>query len=102
MCKRGDELMRRWLLAAIVAGLAGLTSLTLAATDYPNQAMQIVVPFTPGGNTDLIARILAERLQVSFKQTVTVLNRAGGGTNIGAATVANSQPDGYTMLLSAP
>jgi tripartite-type tricarboxylate transporter receptor subunit TctC len=64
--------------------------------------MQIIVPFTPGGNTDLLARIVAERLQASLKQTVTVLNRPGGGTNIGAAMVANSPPDGYTMLLGPP
>ncbi len=79
-----------------------LTSPSRATTDYPKQAIQIVVPFTPGGNTDLIARILAERLQASFKQPVTVINRPGAGTNIGAATVASSPPDGYTMLLSAP
>jgi tripartite-type tricarboxylate transporter receptor subunit TctC len=94
--------MRRVLTAAIVAALAGLASPSFASTDYPKQTMQFVVPFTPGGNTDLIARILAERLQVSLKQTVTVLNRPGGGTNIGAAMVASSPPDGYTMLLGAP
>jgi tripartite-type tricarboxylate transporter receptor subunit TctC len=92
--------MRRWLAAAILAGLAGAPS--WAATDYPRQTIQIVVPFTPGGNTDLIARILAERLQASLKQTVTVLNRPGGGTNIGAAMVASSRPDGHTMLLAPP
>ena len=64
--------------------------------------MQIVVPFTAGGNTDTIARLLAEHMQDSLKQPVTVINRPGAGTNIGAAFVANSDPDGYTMLLNAP
>lgn len=92
--------MRTLLLAGLAA--ACLASPALGATDYPRQAMQIVVPFTPGGNTDLIARILAERMQASFKQPVTVINRPGGGTNIGAAMVASSRPDGYTMLLGPP
>jgi tripartite-type tricarboxylate transporter receptor subunit TctC len=75
---------------------------SFAASEYPKQPMQIVVPFTAGGNTDTIARILADRMQTSLKQPVTVLNRPGGGTNIGSAFVANSDPDGYTMLLGPP
>jgi tripartite-type tricarboxylate transporter receptor subunit TctC len=94
--------MRAFLLVAVVGVLAGSAAPAPAATDYPKQAMQIVVPFTPGGNTDLIARILAEKLQAAFKQPVTVLNRPGGGTNIGSAMVASSRPDGYTMLLGPP
>lgn len=94
--------MRRLSIAAIAAGLAVSASVALAATDYPKQMIQIVVPFTAGGNTDAIARLLAERMQVSLKQPVTVVSRPGAGTNIGAAFVANSEPDGYTMLLNAP
>ena len=85
-----------------LAGVVALGTPALAATDYPKKAIQIVVPFTPGGNTDLIARLIAERLQASFKQPVTVVNRPGGGMNIGSAYVAGSAPDGYTMLLGAP
>ena len=70
--------------------------------DFPKQPIQIVVPFPPGGNTDLIARILAERLQAAFNSPVIVTARPGAGTNIGATFVANSKPDGYTMLISAP
>jgi tripartite-type tricarboxylate transporter receptor subunit TctC len=94
--------MRSFISAAMLAALCGIATPVLAATDYPNQAIEIVVPFTPGGNTDLIARLIAERLQDSFKQPVTVINRPGGGMNIGSASVANSRPDGYTMLLGAP
>jgi len=94
--------MRISSLAAIVAGLAVSVSASFAASDYPKQTIQIVVPFTAGGNTDSIARLLAERMQTSLKQPVTVVSRPGAGTNIGAAFVANSEPDGYTLLLNAP
>ncbi len=94
--------MRRFISLAIVAGLCGIAAPALAATDYPKQTIEIVVPFTPGGNTDIIARLIAERMQDSFKVPVTVINRPGGGMNIGSAFVANSKPDGYTMLLGAP
>src|SRR5919112_69215 len=88
--------------AAIAAGLALATSIASASTDYPKKPIQIVVPFTAGGNTDTIARLLAERMQSTFKQPVTVINRPGAGTNIGAASVAQAEPDGHTMLLNAP
>ncbi len=87
-------------LLCLVASAQAADSST--AADYPRQTIQIVVPFPPGGNTDLIARILAERLQMAFKSPVVVINRPGAGTNIGAAFVAASSPDGYTMLLGAP
>jgi tripartite-type tricarboxylate transporter receptor subunit TctC len=97
----------RLLVGGLGAALLGLSSYAQAhdpsaAADYPRQTIQIVVPFPPGGNTDLIARILAERLQTAFDSPVVVTNRPGAGTNIGAAFVAASNPDGYTMLLGAP
>lgn len=94
--------MRSSIFAAIIAIQCAIAAPAPAATEYPKQAIEIVVPFTPGGNTDLIARLIAERLQDSFKQPVTVINRPGGGMNIGSALVANSRPDGYTMLIGAP
>jgi tripartite-type tricarboxylate transporter receptor subunit TctC len=94
--------MRSFISGAIVAALCGIAAPAFAATDYPKQTIEIIVPFTAGGNTDLIARLIAERMQASFKEPVTVLNRPGGGMNIGSASVANSKPDGYTMLLAAP
>lgn len=94
--------MRMRLLIGAIAAVLICGAPTLAATDYPKEPIQIVVPFPPGGNTDLIARILADRLQSAFHSTVLVLNRPGAGTNIGATFVANAKPDGYTMLLSAP
>ena len=95
------------LIGGLCAALLGMSAYaqaaaSSAAADYPKQPIQIVVPFPPGGNTDLIARILADRLQAAFKSPVVVVSRPGAGTNIGAAFVANSKPDGYTMLISAP
>jgi tripartite-type tricarboxylate transporter receptor subunit TctC len=94
--------MRKPVAGMVIAGLLALTGPAHAQTDYPSRAIQIVVPFTAGGNTDLIARLIADKLQTSFKQPVTVINRPGGGMNIGSAMVAHSPPDGYTMLLAAP
>jgi tripartite-type tricarboxylate transporter receptor subunit TctC len=86
----------------MAASFLSMASPSIAATDYPKRPIEIVVPFPPGGNTDLLARILADRLRAAFKETVTILNRPGAGTNIGAAYVARSKPDGYTALISAP
>lgn len=98
--------MLRLLAMAIGCLCAGLSvSAALAQTsaaEFPKQTIQIVVPFPPGGNTDLIARILAEGLQTAFKSPVVVVSKPGAGTNIGASFVANSEPDGYTLLISAP
>jgi tripartite-type tricarboxylate transporter receptor subunit TctC len=94
--------MRIVKLLTVAAGCLVAVPASFAITDYPKERIEIVVPFTAGGITDTIARLIAERMQVSLKQPVTVVNRPGGGTNIGAASVANSQPNGYTMLLNAP
>jgi len=68
---------------------------------YPDKAVRIVVPFAPGGSTDVVARILAEKLQEKFKQPFVVDNRAGASGNIGAELVAKSPADGYTLLMGA-
>lgn len=71
------------------------------AQDYPSRTVEMVVPFAAGGGTDLIARVLAERLSESLKQRVVVINRPGASTNIGTAAVANAPADGYTLLLTS-
>ena len=86
---------------AISSILLGATS-PLRAGDYPDRPIQIVVPFTAGGNTDTIARLIADQMQNSLKQPVVVVDKPGAGTNIGAEYVATSPPDGYRMLLNAP
>lgn len=90
--------MLKWLGLGCIAAVAPAK----AATDYPKEPIQIVVPFTPGGNTDLLARIMGERLQAVFKQTVIIVNRPGAGTNLGAASVAHANPDGYTIFIGPP
>ncbi len=69
------------------------------AQGYPLRAIKLVVPFAPGGSTDLVARMLAERMGPILGQTVTVENRGGAGGTLGADLVAKASPDGYTILM---
>ena len=72
-----------------------------SAQSYPARLVEIVVPFAPGGGTDLIARVLAERLSETLRQRFVVINRPGASTNIGTAAVANAPGDGYMLLLTS-
>jgi tripartite-type tricarboxylate transporter receptor subunit TctC len=99
---RKKNVLRR---AATVLAMSSVLSVVMSsayAADYPNRPIQLVVPFTAGGNTDVVARLIADQMQKSLKQPVVVLNKSGAGTNIGAEYVANSEPDGYRMLINAP
>src|SRR5271166_5326524 len=69
---------------------------------YPERTIRIIVPFPAGGTADALPRIVAERLRQHWNQSVVVENRAGAGGNIGASVVAAAEPDGYTLLASAP
>ncbi|MES2184542.1 MAG: tripartite tricarboxylate transporter substrate binding protein [Pseudomonadota bacterium] len=94
------HLTRRNLVLGTVAGAAtSLHGACFAADAYPSRPIRIVVPFSSGGPTDTVARILAERLTEVLRQPVIVDNHAGAGGNIGTSLVAKSPADGYSLLL---
>jgi tripartite-type tricarboxylate transporter receptor subunit TctC len=86
---------------AILAAVTVACSATGFAQEYPTRPIRIVVPFTPGGATDIIARLMSQRFYEAWGQVATVENRPGAGGTIGADIVAKSPPDGYTLLLSS-
>jgi len=72
-----------------------------AAQDYPNKPIRVIVPLAAGGQTDVVARLLTQKLAESFRQPLVVDNRSGGGGAVGTETAVRSNPDGYTMLVAA-
>lgn len=86
-------------LAVCLAGLISAPSPVQAAT-FPDRVIRIIVPFAPGGGTDVITRTLAAAMAPTLGQNVIVENKPGGGTILGTGAVASSQPDGYTLLMA--
>jgi tripartite-type tricarboxylate transporter receptor subunit TctC len=90
----------RRLAIALVSWLALLAP--AGAENYPDRVVRIVSPFPPGGSVDVMARLLAQKLTENIGQQFIVETRAGAGGNVGAESVAKSEPDGYTLLFTAP
>jgi tripartite-type tricarboxylate transporter receptor subunit TctC len=93
--------MRRAVQIALVFGATLLAGSAFAQSPYPNHPVKIIAPFTAGGPSDLVARLLADKLSKSLGQQFYVENRPGAGGNIGMTEVARSAPDGYTMLVAS-
>ena len=92
--------MNKYRGAALLLAMA-LASVGGWAQQYPSKPVRIVVPFAPGGATDIVTRVVAQRLSDLWAQSVVVDNRAGAGGNIGADIVAKAAPDGYTVLMTS-
>ena len=88
--------VRLWLAGIALAGF----SLIASAQTYPSRTVKVVVPYPPGGPTDVAARLLSKHLAASMNQSFIVENRPGASGNIGNAAVANAAPDGHTVLLT--
>jgi tripartite-type tricarboxylate transporter receptor subunit TctC len=89
--------MRQTFFAVLTASLAAMTCLASAQDKWPSKPVMIIVPFAAGGNTDVMARLFADRLSAKLGQQFVVENRAGAGGSTGLAALAKSAPDGYTI-----
>src|SRR5512136_1784123 len=90
---------RSLLCAALLAGIVGSAPATAAG--YPDKPVKVIVPFAPAGPTDVMARLIAQKLSEALKQQFYVENHPGAGGNIGMLAAAKSSPDGYTILVAS-
>jgi tripartite-type tricarboxylate transporter receptor subunit TctC len=101
--RRHGLVLRRTAIGLIAIGVSALASIGGAsALDYPTRPVRWVVGFAPGGSNDIIARLIGQRLSERLGQQFVIENKPGAGGNIGAESVINAEPDGYTVLLVNP
>jgi tripartite-type tricarboxylate transporter receptor subunit TctC len=89
----------RLVAGAVLTALAASLTVPVAAQTFPSKPVRLIVPFAPGGFTDVVARILGQRLSVSMGQQFVIENKAGAGSTIGTDFVAKAAPDGYTLVM---
>src|SRR5450631_1382318 len=99
MSFRFNPKLARAVFAFAAWSMTGAVSMNPAAAAYPERTLKIVVPFAPGGGTDVVARTLAQEMTRDLGVTVMIENKPGAGTIIGTQAVAASEPDGYTLLM---
>lgn len=92
-------------LAKLILGIllcaTGLSPALVAAQPYPSRPVRIIVPYAPGGATDVVSRLIGQKMAEQFGQPVLVENKAGGSSNIGSEFVAKAPPDGHTLIMQA-
>ena len=91
---------RRQAMAGFGGGLAMLAAPSAAQNAYPSRNIRMIVPYPPGGTTDLLGRLIADQIKTGLNAIVVVENKPGAGTTLGAEQVARSEPDGYTLLMA--
>jgi tripartite-type tricarboxylate transporter receptor subunit TctC len=101
MWNEKESKMKRFLGKALLATLF-CAAAAAQAQDFPSKPIRIIVPYSPGGGTDTVARLIAQKLTAAFGQSVIVDNKPGASANIGAEMVARAPADGYTVLVTAP
>jgi tripartite-type tricarboxylate transporter receptor subunit TctC len=93
-------MFKKLLIASLAAGSVMLATIPAQAAGYPDKTVRLVVPYAPGGASDILARVLSQKLSESLGQQFMVDNKPGAGGSIGADIVAKATPDGYTLLLA--
>jgi tripartite-type tricarboxylate transporter receptor subunit TctC len=96
---RPSPTRRRMLIGGAACGIAPLWGRPAAAQNYPARNIQLIVPFTPGGSTDILARLLGQKLEAALKMPVIVESRPGAGGSVGMASVARAPADGHTLVM---
>src|SRR5262249_26789762 len=96
--RRGDRMKRRAFLTLLGGAAVVLPAAVGGAESFPTRPIRLIVPYPAGGGTDIVGRVLGQKLHASLGQPVVIDNRGGAGGTLGTAAAAKSAPDGYTLL----